>query len=112
MRPLPPYPTVLAMAKTPTDPTPTQPDDITEEELAALALAGDVDAPLDPAAVSIWSETDAQSSNLLPAWYMPTVSGMHTLHDWRRWVVLAILVSFLAIATAGLSNTYGDISFD
>jgi hypothetical protein len=82
---------------------------LTDEELTALALAADPDAPLDEDAVS-WSPE--AEDGLLPGWYMPAVAGgLPLLHGWRRRVVLLIIASFLLINAWGLCSTYGHVGF-
>lgn len=82
---------------------------MTDEELTALALAADPDAPLSDDAVSIW-ELDDHAVSSLPDWYMPTPRGAAPAGPgWRRRVALVLIVSFLAIDAAGLCSTYGHI---
>jgi hypothetical protein len=84
------------------------PDVITDEELAALALAADPGAPLPDDAVPI----DVHLSHFagsLPLWYMPPVvrSGSRR---WKRPIVVGIVAAFLLIDAMGLCNTYGILS--
>ena len=88
-----------------TDPDPDDP--ITDEELTALALAADPDAPLDPEAVPL-SAYLAQIPGLLPGWYMPPAMASSG-HRWRTAVILAIVVAFLMIEAWGLCSTYGQV---
>ncbi len=82
---------------------------MTDEELTALALAADPDAPLSDDAVSIW-ELDDRAAPSLPDWYMPTPRAAAPAGPgWRRRVALVLIVSFLAIDAAGLCSTYGHI---
>lgn len=82
---------------------------LTDEELTALALAADPDAPIDVDAPSFWA-AGARPDGLLPEWYMPGPLGATRLQQgWRRRVVLLIIISFLAIAASGLCSTYGQI---
>ena len=88
--------------------TPTAPDAITDEELAALALAADPAAPLPPDAVPIDVHL-SQFAGSLPLWYMPPVvrSGSRR---WTRPAVLAVVAAFLLIDAMGLCNTFGILS--
>ena len=82
--------------------------DISEEELAALALAADPQVPLPPNAEPIHVHLSAFASSL-PLWYMPPVvrSGGRR---WKKPVVLAVVAAFLLIDAMGLCNTYGVLS--
>jgi hypothetical protein len=83
---------------------------LTDEELAAEALAADPAAALDADAISFWDVADTGHSQPLPAWYMPApIGGGAPLRGWRRRVVYAVIVSFLTITAYGLCNTYGQI---
>jgi hypothetical protein len=86
---------------------------MTDEELTAIALAADPDAPLDDAAVPLAEflreEGDA---TLLPEWYMPApMQGGRRLRGWRRRVAILVIVAVLLIDAAGLCSTYGSIVF-
>ncbi len=82
----------------------------TDEDLAALALAADPDAPMADDAVCLWDLDRADADPLLPEWYMPSGSrGTNLPRGWRRRVVMIIIISFLAIAASGLCSTYGQI---
>ena len=85
--------------------------EITEEELAAEALAADPDSPVDDDAVPL-AALDAAGGGqlLLPDWYMPAPA--RPLRGWARWVVAVIVASFLAINAYGLCSTYGYVGFD
>jgi hypothetical protein len=84
---------------------------VTDEELAALALAADPDAEVDDDAVSLWSAGEASADDLLPAWYMPAPAATRLVHGWRRSVVLLVIASFLVINAYGLCSTYGWVGF-
>ena len=76
----------------------------TDDELEALALAGDPDAPIPDDAVAFgWNDTGAA---LLPEWYMP---APHSFRRSRRRViaVAAIVGALLLVNGAGLCVTYG-----
>lgn len=80
---------------------------ITDEELTALALAADPDAPLGDDALALPLYPD-EPFGALPAWYMPPamarVSG-----GWKRWAIFAIIAGFLVIDAFGLCITYGQL---
>jgi hypothetical protein len=87
-------------------------ESVTDDELAALALAADPDVALDRDAVCLWDLPGAGAKSLLPEWYMPSpMGGGGMLRGWRRWVVSPIIVSFLMITAYGLCNTYGQLHF-
>lgn len=75
----------------------------TDDELAALALAADPDAPFDPDAVPLRLEA---IDGPLPEWYMPAARAT-TGGRTRRWVIGVLVASFLAVNGAGLCVTYG-----
>jgi hypothetical protein len=83
---------------------------ITDEELSALALAADPDAPLDPDAVPF--DPHADEAMLLPAWYMPTPHGSRrgARHSRRQRIVVALVVlAILVVNAVGLCVTYGHL---
>jgi hypothetical protein len=81
-----------------------------DDELSALALAADPDAPVDDDAVCLWDLTGRLQSGRLPEWYMPSpAGGAPVLRGWRRVVVFLVILSFLAITALGLCNTYGQL---
>jgi len=85
---------------------------ISDDELTALALAADPDAPLDPDAVP-WHEYLAASGALLapaalPGWYMAAVTARHG-GRWRFVVIAALVVAFVVIEAVGLCSTYGQL---
>jgi len=83
-------------------------DALSDEELTALALAADPDAPLPDDAVPL-SVHLARFGPTLPLWYMPPTMS----RGGRRWktpVVLAVVSAFLLIDAMGLCNTYGILS--
>lgn len=81
---------------------------VDDEELTALALAADPDAPLPDDAVSIWELEPERADPLLPEWYMPAASG-GARPGWRRRVALVLISTFLLINAAGLCSTYGPL---
>lgn len=97
------------MVCTQVDDTPYVFDD---EELAALALAADPDAPVAPDAVPLHELMGGASDDLLPGWYMPPpMSRSRLLQGWRRRIVLLIVASFVLINAYGLCSTYGSVGF-
>ncbi len=82
---------------------------LSDEELTALALAADPDAPLGDDAVPL-SVHLALFAGALPQWYMPPAMARAS-HRWRLPVVLAIVSAFLLIEALGLCNTYGQLGF-
>jgi hypothetical protein len=86
---------------------------MTDEELAAAALAADPDAGVPDDAVCLWDLT-GYGAQPLPRWYMPAPMG-GALRGWRRRLVrfnvALIIASFLAINAYGLCNTYGQLHF-
>jgi hypothetical protein len=84
-------------------------DPVTDDELAALALSADPDAPLPSDAVSLW-DLDARDSQLLPNWYMPApMSGHRRLSRWQRRLAWLVVATFVLIDAYGLCSTYGSI---
>jgi hypothetical protein len=82
---------------------------VTDEELTALALAADPDAPIPPDAVSFYDLDAPAPGGVLPDWYMPAPAGAAVRPGWRRRVGLLLVGSFLAINAAGLCSTYGHV---
>lgn len=77
---------------------------ISDEELTALALAADPDAPIPDDAVP-FGTGDGLAVELLPSWYMPTPSLRRSP---RRTLVFAgVVFSLLIINVMGLCVTYG-----
>lgn len=84
---------------------------LSDDELAALALAADPDAEVDPDAPSLW-ELDEPRPALLPSWYMPTAAaGVRRLVGWRRNVAIGLVGAFVAIDGAGMCTTFGPVIF-
>jgi hypothetical protein len=81
---------------------------VTDEELTALALAADPDAPLPADALSFYDLDAERAAGVLPDWYMPAASA-GAARGWRRRVALLLIGSFLAINAAGLCSTYGHV---
>lgn len=83
-----------------------------DDELAALSLAADPDAPISDDAVCLWDMTGPDAARLLPDWYMPAATGgAAPLRGWRRRVVLLVIVTFVVINAYGLCSTYGWVGY-
>jgi len=80
----------------------------TDEELTALALGADPNAPLDPDAHE-WEGAILHRPGLLPDWYMPTPLASRG-GRWTRNVVLLVVFGFLVIDGFGLCITSGFLS--
>ncbi len=81
---------------------------LSDEELTALALSADSDAPLADDAVPM--DIHLAQFGSLPLWYMPPAMS----RGGRRWkapFVIAAVAAFLLIDAAGLCNTYGLLGF-
>ena len=77
---------------------------ITDEELTALALAGDPDAAIDADAVP-WA---VGAGGPLPDWYMPAPTTVR--RGWQvKAVVYLVILAFLVINAFGLCITYGHL---
>ena len=79
--------------------------EIGDEELTALALAADPDAPIADDAVPVRS-LQAEGDPLLPLWYMP-VSASRARKDWRAVVAIGIAVGLVLINAFAICVTYG-----
>ena len=78
---------------------------LSDDELTALALAADPDAPIPEDAVPVGVHL-ARRGPSLPLWYMaPAVSRGG--HRWKAPFVIAVVAAFLLIDAMGLCNTYG-----
>jgi hypothetical protein len=92
-------------------------EQVTDEELAELALAADPDAGVAedamPLSELLGAEGEAsRSGDLLPGWYMPPpMATSRMLTGWRRRIVLLIIASFVLINAYGLCSTYGWVGF-
>jgi hypothetical protein len=87
----------------------------TDDELTALALAADANAPVSDDAVAIWELLGPGPQSPLPSWYMPAPMGTRRLRGWRgrlvRCSVYSVIASFVVINAYGLCNTYGQLHF-
>jgi len=82
---------------------------VTDDELAALALAADPDVSLDDDAVPLSEVLGRDGDSLLPAWYMPRPMHGRHIDGWRRQVIVLVIAAFLVITAYGLCNTYGQL---
>lgn len=76
----------------------------TDDELSALALAADPDAPIADDAVPF--QQPAADGALLPEWYMPVPASSRRTRP-RVVAVAAIIGSLVVVNGAGLCVTYG-----
>jgi hypothetical protein len=79
----------------------------TDEELTALALAADPNAPLEATAIPL-ADSSSASFGLLPSWYMPAIA-LGTAQRYWKIVVVVLVAALLAIEAAGLCSTYGQL---
>lgn len=90
--------------------------EITDDELAAEALAAAPDPEVEPGALS-WGELMAAAGGtggpgLLPGWYMPVLDTVPApVTGWRRKVAVVIVAAFTTITAYGLCGTYGHVGF-
>jgi len=85
---------------------------LSDEELAALALAADPDLEVGDDAVPIRPLDRPASDPLLPSWYMPApAASVRARSGWRRRVAVGVVSSLLLINAAGLCVTYGPVTF-
>jgi hypothetical protein len=82
-------------------------DDISDDELADLAMAADPDdVEIDDDAVPFGTMPD--DTGLLPSWYMPAPMAGVGRHRRRRvGIVAALVAALLAVNAVGLCITYG-----
>ncbi len=86
-------------------------DALSDEELAALALAAPREPALGDDAVPIRA-LGAPAGALLPEWYMPPpAASTHAEPGWRRRVAIVVIAAVLLINAAGLCVTYGVVTF-
>ena len=78
---------------------------VSDDELAALAMAADPDETIDPDAVPFSLNTDA-AGGLLPDWYMPAAASP-VRGPVRRVLIGGIVLAALVVNAAGLCVTYG-----
>lgn len=83
--------------------------EITDEELAAEALAAAPDPDLG-AGARPWAELVGAGPGLLPGWYMPVPGTVPApVTGWRRKVAVVIVSAFTTITAYGLCATYGHV---
>ena len=83
---------------------------ISDDELAALALAADPDAALDAEAICLWDMEGFGIDSQLPSWYMSApMPRTQVVRGWRRPAIVLVIAAFLTIDIYGLCNTYGDL---
>lgn len=80
---------------------------VSEDELAALALAADPASPVDADAVPL-DEFLGRQPGLLPAWYMPRPAS-HAGSKWRTAVVLGVVAAFVVLEALGLCSIFGQV---
>ena len=86
--------------------TPLDAGGISDDELAALALAADPDAPI-AADAEPWP-LPGDTAGLLPSWYMPAaVRSARAARSGRRAVVALVVGALLVVSGAGLCVTSG-----
>jgi hypothetical protein len=83
-------------------------DVVSDEELAALAIAAVPEPPLGDDAVPI-RPLGAPAGALLPDWYMPAPTA-GAQPGWRRRVAIGVVSAILLINAAGLCVTYGPVT--
>ncbi len=81
---------------------------VSDEELTALALAADPDAPLDPDAVA-WRGAPGSFAAPLPVWYMPAPTAGARRRG-TTVVVVAICAGLFIISACGMCITSGFLS--
>lgn len=83
---------------------------VDEEELARLAMAADIDAPLADDAVP-FVIADEGGRPLLPDWYMPAPAlRAGSVKGWRRVFAWVVIVALVALMAAGLCSTDGFVT--
>jgi hypothetical protein len=86
--------------------TTTTPFGVSDEELAAEALAADPQPDLE-GALPFDDVVGNHAADALPAWYMPSPMPGARLVGWRRNVVCTFVLALLVIEAFGLCTTYG-----
>lgn len=82
---------------------------LTDEELTALALAADPDAPIGRDAIPLSLHLAQFAGAALPQWYMPPAAA-GSGRRWRTPIVVAVISAFLLIEALGLCNTFGQLT--
>jgi hypothetical protein len=76
---------------------------LSDEDLTALALSADPDAPIPADAVAL---APLSGVSPLPGWYMPAVTITRT-RRWQRPVIYTVVSAFFIIEAFGLCSTFG-----
>jgi hypothetical protein len=89
-------------------------DEISDDELAAIALDADPDVEVGDDAACLWDLIGSEPPGALPQWYMPSPVAGAPSHPrphsrWRRRVALLVISSFVIIDAYGLCATYGPL---
>jgi hypothetical protein len=87
--------------------TTTHPADLSDDELAAQAVAADPEPDLRdalPFAQVVGGGTD---DDALPTWYMPAPMLGARVLGWRRGIVFTFIFALLVIEAFGLCTTFG-----
>ena len=83
---------------------------ISDDELAALAMAADPDIALGVDATCLWDLQGFAPETNLPTWYMSApMARTQVVRGWRRRAIVLVIAAFLTIDMYGLCNTYGDL---
>ena len=82
-------------------------EDISDDELTALALAADPEQELSPDAVPLDLSQDLFSGSL-PLSYMPPAMA-RAAGGWRVPIVVSVILALLLIEAFGLCITYGSL---
>ncbi len=83
---------------------------VTDEELTALALAADPDAPLPADATPFRAGGEEDDGNaLLPGWYMPAPVAVPRTPV-RTVAAIAVVAGLVLINVLGLCITYGQLT--
>ena len=80
--------------------------DVTDEELAAEAMAADPDVEVPDDAVPFRERIGEQPDGLLPAWYMPAPRSFRRTRP-RVAAVVGLVLALLLVNAAGLCVTFG-----
>jgi hypothetical protein len=93
------------MKRNPSAANPAEIEGISDEELTALALSADPDAPLDPDALP-WYFGYGFAVNPLPDWYMPRPMAARRGRG-TTVVVASVVVGMVVVCAFGLCITSG-----
>lgn len=80
--------------------------DVTDEELAAEAMAADPDVEVPDDAVPFRERPGEDPHGLLPDWYMPSPRSFRRTRP-RVVAVVGLVLALLVVNAAGLCVTYG-----